>query len=152
MRVIEILATQPTLNERIGLVNGISFIRFDREKLQSSKEHLDDKTGIYILFGMDTHYIGESDDLYKRLVDHDRQKDFWDYAICFASDTFSKSSIVFLERTLIDKFKELELPLENKTIGFNHKISFMEKAKCTNSLTDIFDIINMLKIQKPYIK
>ena len=33
MRVIEILATQPTLNERIGLVTGISSFSFDRDKV-----------------------------------------------------------------------------------------------------------------------
>ena len=41
------------------------------------------RTGIYILFGSNADgdsvaYIGESDNVGKRLVEHDSRKDFWD--------------------------------------------------------------------------
>lgn len=66
------------------------------------------RTGIYILFGSnaegdDVAYIGESDNVGKRLVDHDSKKDFWDeVAIITSKDAnLTSAHVRYLESRLV---------------------------------------------------
>jgi len=49
-------------------------------------------------------YIGESENVYKRLTEHDRKKDFWNEVIIFTSkdENLTKSHIKYLESRLTD--------------------------------------------------
>jgi predicted GIY-YIG superfamily endonuclease len=72
----------------------------DAEKRDEIKKH-----GIYFLFGeledkvKPMIYIGETDDCFERIKSHNRNKDFWNYAVCFTSKTnsFTKSHVKYLE-------------------------------------------------------
>lgn len=57
------------------------------------KHSTDDKNAVY---------IGESENVYKRLTDHDRKKDFWNEVILFTSkdENLTKSHIKYLESRL----------------------------------------------------
>ena len=54
------------------------------------KHSTDDKNAVY---------IGESENVFKRLTDHDRKKDFWNEVILFTSkdENLTKSHIKYLE-------------------------------------------------------
>lgn len=66
------------------------------------------RPGVYFLFerqNSDTEnrvYIGESENVIKRLNDHDRQKDFWNEVVIFSSkdENLTKSHIKYLEARL----------------------------------------------------
>lgn len=63
------------------------------------------RTGVYFLLEKqstdekNTVYIGESENVYKRLTEHDRKKDFWNEVIIFTSrdENLTKSHIKYLE-------------------------------------------------------
>jgi hypothetical protein len=68
-----------------------------------------DKSCVYILFGSNTSghvmaYIGETDDITNRLINHYSGKLFWDTAIVFCrnDNDFGKDSIRYIETYLIE--------------------------------------------------
>ena len=75
------------------------------------------RTGVYILAGEDPAspgrsavYIGEGDDVFQRLLSHDRDedKDFWDRVVLFVSkdENLTKAHVRHLEARLIDIAKQ----------------------------------------------
>ncbi|AZL86679.1 GIY-YIG nuclease family protein [Aliivibrio salmonicida] len=80
------------------------------------------RPGVYFLFEKtsndDSHsaYIGESEDVFKRLVNHDREKDFWNEVIIFTSkdENLTKAHVKYLEARLVELSKSAErYKLEN---------------------------------------
>ncbi|EHN68697.1 GIY-YIG nuclease family protein [Aliivibrio fischeri] len=80
------------------------------------------RPGVYFLFEKtsndDSHsaYIGESEDVFKRLVNHDREKDFWNEVIIFTSkdENLTKAHVKYLEAKLVELSKSAErYKLEN---------------------------------------
>lgn len=63
------------------------------------------KYGVYFLFGDDEEkakpmvYIGETEDCFERIKMHNKNKDFWKYAVVISSktNTFTKSHVKYLE-------------------------------------------------------
>lgn len=83
-----------------NLLKGVS----DREELR--------KAGVYFLLGHDASdqplaYIGEAEDVYKRLTQH-QGKDFWTEALAFVSkdDNLNKAHVKYLEYELFREAKE----------------------------------------------
>lgn len=107
------------------------------------------KYGIYFLFGINEDkakpiaYIGETDDCFERLKSHNRNKEFWNYAIAITSksDIFTKSHVKFLEYICIKTAKEIgRYDLENLTAPPKEHISESMEA----DLLDNFDTIKVL--------
>ncbi len=107
------------------------------------------KYGIYFLFGINEDkakpiaYIGETDDCFERLKSHNRNKEFWTYAIAITSksDIFTKSHVKFLEYICIKTAKEIgRYDLENLTAPPKEHISESMEA----DLLDNFDTIKVL--------
>jgi hypothetical protein len=107
------------------------------------------KYGIYFLFGINEDkakpigYIGETDDCFERLKDHNRKKDFWNYAVAITSksDVFTKSHVKFLEHIGIKTAKEIgRYDLENLTAPAKEHISESMEA----DLLDNFETIKIL--------
>lgn len=67
------------------------------------------KTGVYVLIGqsdpdeLPTAYIGEGDPVGDRLLQHQKNKDFWSSVVFFTSkdDNLNKAHVQFLEAQLI---------------------------------------------------
>lgn len=85
----------------------IRIIYVTKSEVENRKSDLDD-IGCYILTGLDNDgekmvYIGESENVYIRLQDHKKRKEFWDgvYAIQNLSGTFDKAHLTFLEQLMI---------------------------------------------------
>ncbi len=72
---------------------------------------------LYFLLGDNKEvYIGESENFNDRIIDHNKNKDFWNEVLVFiAKDgSLSKSEVQYLERLAIDKTKEVKnYELEN---------------------------------------
>lgn len=130
----------------VGEVNGVSFLKFDRKQLQQQKDFLVERSGVYFLLNSINleMYIGESQDLYSRLVTHDKQKDFWNYAVCFNNPDFTKTACTYIERNMIARAKEVGFNVQNANGGFNQNITFFEQKRCDLNVESICEIINLL--------
>jgi hypothetical protein len=79
------------------------------------------RPGVYFLFensagDNNVAYIGESEDVFKRLADHDRKKEFWNEVIIFTSkdENLTKGHIKYLEARLVEISKDADrYKLEN---------------------------------------
>ncbi len=84
----------------------VKAILFPRNKIEEvSKREMVHYTGVYFLFGTDEDgskpivYIGEGEDCFKRIQDHNRKKDFWTYCIVVTTKTneYTKTDVKYLE-------------------------------------------------------
>jgi hypothetical protein len=93
-----------------------------RNKLKEAKNRPEcNKPAVYFLIGKETEeallptvYIGEAENLWNRLFNHDNNKDFWQVAIAFVSkdNNLTKAHVKYLESrclTLANKAKRYEL-------------------------------------------
>ena len=73
------------------------------------------KYGVYFLFGGDEEsakpisYIGETEDCFERIKTHNKNKEFWKYAVVVSSktNTFTKSHVKYLEYLCIKHANEI---------------------------------------------
>lgn len=93
-----------------------------RNKLKEAKLRPEcNKPAVYFLIGKETEeaflptvYIGEAENLWNRLFNHDNNKDFWQVAIAFVSkdNNLTKAHVKYLESrclTLANKAKRYDL-------------------------------------------
>lgn len=121
-----------------------------RKKLIESGERNEiRKYGMYFLFGINEEkskpiaYIGETDDCFERIKTHNRNKEFWNYAIAITSksEVFTKSHVKFLEYISVKTAKEINrYDLENQTVPTKEHISESMEA----DLLDNFDTVKVL--------
>ena len=71
------------------------------------------KPGVYFLLGYDENnkvacYVGEAENVYQRLLQHLREKEFWNEAILFTNkdENLTKSHIKYLEIRLVEEIKK----------------------------------------------
>ncbi len=124
--------------------------------------------GLYFLFGDSTDslkplvYIGEAEDCLSRLKQHNREKEFWNYAICITSkiNAFTKSHVKFLEHHAIKMAKEVNrFNLQNSTTPSKPFITESMEADLLDSFDTakvllsalgypIFDAVNKTAVRK----
>ncbi|MGW5245155.1 GIY-YIG nuclease family protein [Streptomyces sp. NPDC004129] len=94
--------------------------RKDLARLRERREA--QKTGVYILLGEDEEtgktkaYVGQSDNVAKRLSTHDQNKDFWSEVVVITSkdSNLTSAHVRWLESKLIGMAKAIgRVPLEN---------------------------------------
>lgn len=95
---------------------------FPRGKLSELDKTDYEKSGVYFLLNKDLKqvYIGETDNVARRLFEHERSKDFWDHVCIVTSkdQNLTKSHIRYLENRLISLAKNNEIyTLENGNNG-----------------------------------
>lgn len=141
----------PTSIREAELTNRlVKAVLFPRNKLvEVAKRELVHFTGVYFLFGSKEDsakpivYIGEGEDCYKRILSHNRNKDFWTYCIVITTKTneYTKTDVKFLEHysmqlaTQIDRYH-----LDNDT--GSRKTSLSESREY--DLLDNFDTAKIL--------
>jgi hypothetical protein len=72
-------------------------------------------TGVYFLFGNDEDgtspmvYIGEGEDCFKRIQDHNRKKDFWTHCIVITTKTneYTKTDVKYLEHFCLTQAEKI---------------------------------------------
>lgn len=144
--------------------------RDDVEDEKSLKQaEFDNEPGVYLLVGEvdenveDTEfstqiYIGETDNLGKRLKEHAKAsggKDFWHLAIAFMSTkgALSKGHCLWLENKLIEMAKAIgTCSLNNRDNGSKAKLIASEVADCELFLEKICQILPLIGIQAFEVK
>jgi len=105
--------------------------------------------GVYFLFGESADkvkpivYIGEAEDCLDRLKQHNRTKEFWNYAVVMVSkiNAFTKSHAKYLEHIAIDNAKDSNrYETENLTAPSKPFVTESMEA----DLLDSFDTIKIL--------
>lgn len=111
-------------------------------------KHLNDPC-VYLLFGetdlgKTETYIGEAEELLKRLKRQDYQKDFWNIVLCFVSakkNHLNKAHIKFLESHAYNKAREVNrVRLHNLNIPKKSRLTQSEK----DYALDFFDDMRIL--------
>lgn len=105
--------------------------------------------GIYFLFGESADkakpllYIGEAEDCLDRIKQHNKSKDFWNYAVVMVSkiNAFTKSHAKYLEHISVIKAKESNrFEIENSTIPTKSFVTESMEA----DLLDSFETMTIL--------
>ena len=94
----------------------VKAILFPRAKMDEiSKRDSVHFTGVYFLFGSDEDgtspmvYIGEGEDCFKRIQDHNRKKDFWSHCIVVTTKTneYTKTDAKYLEHYCLGQAEKI---------------------------------------------
>lgn len=128
----------------------VKAILVPRNKLEyiASRNELKN-VGVYFLFGESADkakpmvYIGEAEDCLDRLKQHNRTKEFWNYAVAMVSkiNAFTKSHAKYLEHVAIDQAKvSNRFETENQTAPGKPFVTESMEA----DLIDSFDTIKIL--------
>lgn len=133
----------------------IKIIYVTKSEIDNRKVDLD-TIGCYILVGVDTSgdrmvYIGESENIYTRLQDHKKKKDFWDgvYTIQNLGGTFDKAHLTYLEQLMIQKAIETDrFKVEN---GNGGKFTSIPESKMNECLIYFETIKTLVKALGFYV-
>jgi hypothetical protein len=111
-----------------------------------------ENTGVYILFGKSSDdkelaYIGEGEEIYKRIVQQVSSKDFWNDVIVFVSkdENLNKAHIKYLENRLYEIAKKVNrYNLDNSNIPTRSSISESDQAEMEEFIENIKLLTNTL--------
>jgi hypothetical protein len=69
-------------------------------------------------------YIGESENFFHRVKNHDQNKQFWDVAVAIVSTTNSleKSDVKYLESLAVERAQSGSMTIENKTVPIRNNV------------------------------
>ena len=125
-------------------------------------------TGVYMLFGKSSDtfsknmiYIGEAENIYKRLQQHLKEKDFWNETVIFISkdENLNKAHIKYLENKLHQiAYEANRFEILNNQIPTQSSVSESDKAEMEEFLSNIIMLVNILgynvfeKIGKTHVK
>lgn len=134
-------------------------IAFPRNKLQEFKKlEKTSRPGVYVLVGysedeendLPTVYVGEAEDISTRLSNHESNKDFWDRAIVFVSesDALNKAHVKWLEHKLVERAFSIKMcRIENKTVPTAPTLSMHELADIQSFLDEMLSICPLLNLR-----
>ena len=112
--------------------------------------------GIYILSGysnpedeLPTVYVGHADTIYKRIDQHEKNKDFWDKVVTFVSpNKMNSTHAKWLEHALIKQLIEANRSLiANSNSPVEPTISESEKAEMRVFLTEIYQTLPLVGLR-----
>lgn len=111
-----------------------------------------ERPGVYLLVGeIDDRpflYIGETDDVKKRLKNHAAQKDWWSEAICITSngEPLNKAHARYLESKLIsDALRLRKIKLDNEQSPPERTLSEAARAHMDDFLENIYLVLPALR-------
>jgi hypothetical protein len=133
----------------------IKIVYVAKSEIENRKVDLDN-IGCYILVGVDSTgdkmvYIGESENIFTRLQDHKKKKDFWDgvYTIQNLGGTFDKAHLTYLEQLMIQKAIETDrFKVEN---GNGGKFTSIPESKMNECLIYFETIKTLVKALGFYV-
>lgn len=139
----------------------IKYKKSDYFKLKSTQ--LLTNNGIYILYNDQKIYVGQNSSehgIINRLEKHYVNKKWWEKSIIIIpKELFTKAHYDYIEKTLISRLNQHNVPLDNKNIGNTSPITIAEinqsEQFMSNVLTTLDKIfnINIFKLTKDsYVK
>ena len=115
----------------------------DREELQNP--------GVYLLFGKneegkDQVYIGEAENIFKRLIQHLSAKEFWHETIIFISkdENLNKAHIKYLEKGLYETALNVNRYHVNQNVPTKPSLSESDVAEMEAFMSNIKILVNTL--------
>lgn len=117
-----------------------------RIKLNDVKDREEIKQpSLYLLInsGDNQAYIGESENFYNRLKNHDQSKKFWDVAVAIVSSTnhLEKSDVKYLESLAVEKAQATAaMEILNKTVPARNNVHEFK----LHSLNEVLDDISLI--------
>lgn len=130
---------------------GLAFARTGFQEASSRTELT--QPGVYVLVGytdessLPTVYIGEGDPVFNRLVEHNRNKDFWEWAVVFSStdNSINKAFVQHLESRLIDIARgKKRCNLTNNTSPKRPTLTESDHADMENFLDNMLSIFPLV--------
>lgn len=127
--------------------------KIPRNKIKDCSDRDDlTSTGVYLLFGRndeaeDLVYIGEGEEILKRIIQHLPLKDFWHETIVFVSkdENLNKAHIKYLENRLYDLAKAAKrYKIINGNVPTQSSISESDRAEMEEFLENIKLLVNTL--------
>jgi hypothetical protein len=129
--------------------------KIPRRKIKDSIDRPElTNTGIYILFGKSDKldkkglaYIGEAEEIYKRLIQQLSSKEFWTEAIVFVSkdENLNKAHIKYLESRIYEMAIEINrYDILNHQIPTKSSISESDQAEMEEFLENVRLLVNTL--------
>ncbi len=112
-------------------------------------------TGVYFLFGQEPDqelpsvYIGEAENIYARLIQHNKDdtKDFWTETVCFVTkdNSLTKAHVKFLEYNAYRIARDIKrCHVANSSIPASIKLPEMDEADADNFLIEMKIILSSL--------
>lgn len=134
----------------IGL--GVVCTRLDWPTARDRSEY--DRSGIYVLTGrgdgdLPTVYVGEAEQLRKRINTHHANKEFWQSAIAFTSRgaALNKAEVRYLECRLIELAREFgRCNLDNEIYPQRPNLSEPDEAEMEGFLDEIRSLLPVLGV------
>lgn len=103
---------------------------------------------LYLLISADDNraYIGESENFYHRIKNHEQNKDWWDVAVAIVSTTndLEKGDIKYLESLAVERAQTGSVEIENKTAPIRNNIHEFKLHKLQKILDDTQLILTSL--------
>lgn len=151
---IFLLNGEPTGTKIVEISNwtGKAFV-IPRKGLKNiiNREELNSQA-VYFLIGESEEdktkvYVGEAEEFKKRIQQHNKNKDFWNIAVCFISkdDNLTKAHVKYLEAVIIEEVKKANrVELENGNNGAIPKLPESDEADLNLFLDNLKVILSSL--------
>jgi len=153
-RTIELLLSNGTLNgllrAELAKWNGVMFSS-PRDSYSLLSNQFESKYwGIYLLLSDDKVYIGQANELLRRISEHDRGKDWWTRVVLMTTtnDSLTRSDIDWLEYKLINiAFTRGTLDVDNRVKGNTPKVSVFREANLSDYLDGALLLLELVGIK-----
>jgi hypothetical protein len=121
-----------------------------RLKLADAKDRAELKQpALYLLINSTDNeiYIGESENFFDRVRNHDQSKDFWDMAVAIVSiaNTLEKSDVKYLESLAVERAKQTgAVTVLNKTVPTKNTVHEFKLHSLEKILDDLAVVAELL--------
>jgi len=152
MRIIDITKSENSKSSIDIITTGeIAFIMFDITDLKDLElTGKQNASGVYLLIGEKELYVGQADDIDKRLTQHTRDNEKqWITRVIFVTNkdgVVGKDMLNYMERKLIMYFRESGRDVKNAKDGHESDIFLQNQIKSDNLLSHFFDILGLFNI------
>ena len=107
--------------------------------------------GVYFLLGerdgAPLAYIGESEAVGKRLLDHDSKKDWWTEVVCVTAGELNKAHVKYLEARLVEEARAVgAMPLDNTQTPLRNALSEADQGKMEAFLQTLMMVLPAVRL------
>ena len=150
-KTIQLLLNDGTLN---GVINIADSAWNPGEMYASPRSAVSElvslnKYGVYLLLSDERVYVGQAQDLERRIKQHLTGKDWWERVVLLTTqdDSFTRTDIDYLESVLISKAdKAQSLDSDNKNKGNNPKVDKFRKVNLDQYLDEALFLMELIGI------